>query len=76
MSNISETEKEVAVKERRSAARKRRSHENPADRPIWEVIGEIMGNVPEAVLNRLPADGAERHDHYLHGTHEKAPRQS
>ena len=61
MANISESEKDVATEARRSPA-------NPAGRPLWEVIDEIMRDVPKSVLNRLPADGAERHDHYLSGT--------
>jgi hypothetical protein len=66
MTKISEPEKDVAAKGRRS-------HENLANRPIWEVIDEIMSDVPESVLDRLPADGAERHDHYLRGTREQEP---
>lgn len=66
MSNITEPEKEVTAEVLRAC-------ENLAHRPIWEIIDEIMSNVPEAVLNRLPADGAERHDYYLHGTREKEP---
>ena len=37
------------------------------DRPIWEVIAEIMADVPPQVLPRLPRDGASRHDHYIYG---------
>ena len=69
MSNTSDSEKEVAVEGRRS-------HGNPAYRTIWEVIDEIMVDVPEAALNRLPEDGAERHDRYLNGAHEKASQKS
>jgi hypothetical protein len=43
-------------------------------RPIWEAIDDIMRRVPEEVLRRLPADGAEQHDQYLYGTREKATR--
>jgi hypothetical protein len=66
MSKITEQEKEVV-------AEQHRSHKNLANIPIWEIISEIMRDVPEAALSRLPADGAERHDDYLYGTHEKAP---
>lgn len=35
--------------------------------PIWEKIREIAKQVPEEEWDRLPADGAEQHDHYLYG---------
>jgi hypothetical protein len=37
------------------------------DRPIWEVIGEIMKDVPDEVFERLPKDGASQVDHYIYG---------
>ena len=37
-------------------------------RPIWEVIPEMMKDVPEEELDRLPSDGAAEHDHYIYGT--------
>ena len=40
---------------------------DPAAKPIWEVIDEIMKDVPEEELRGLPADGAENLDHYLYG---------
>ena len=43
-------------------------------RSIWEAIDDIIRHVPGEVLRRLPVDGAERHDHYLSETHEKASR--
>jgi hypothetical protein len=39
-------------------------------RPIWQVAGEIMQDVPDEELQRLPTDLAENLDHYLYG----APR--
>ena len=36
-------------------------------RPIWEVITEIMQDVPDEVFDRLPRDGASQHDHYIYG---------
>jgi predicted RNase H-like HicB family nuclease len=38
------------------------------DRPIWEIIDEIRMGIPEDVLDKLPTDGAEQHDHYIYGT--------
>jgi|GEM_PF-6125204 len=67
MADISEQKKVVD-------ADKRRAHGNLAYRPIWEVIDEIMHDVPEAALSRLPDNGAEKHDYYLSDAHEKAPQ--
>ena len=36
-------------------------------RPIWEVITEIMKDVPDDVFDRLPKDGASQVDHYIYG---------
>lgn len=40
----------------------------PSRRPVWEVISERMGSLPQDVLDRLPSDAASEHDHYLHGS--------
>ena len=37
---------------------------------VWEEIREIMADVPDEVLERIPRDGSENLDHYLYG----APR--
>jgi plasmid stability protein len=37
------------------------------NRPISEVIAEIMANVPPEVMVQLPKDGAAEHDHYIYG---------
>lgn len=53
-----------------------RRHDDALDRgpafdltakPIWEVIEEILGDVPEEELMKLPPDGAVEHDHYIYG---------
>lgn len=41
------------------------------DRPIGEIITEIMKDVSEETLQRLPVDGASEHDHYIYGTPKK-----
>jgi hypothetical protein len=64
MTNTSERKKDVT-------ADVRRTYDHPVQKSIWEFIDEIISEVPDSVLNSLPADGAERHDHYLHGTREK-----
>jgi hypothetical protein len=41
--------------------------QNPDDRPIWEVITDLMKNVPDEVFDKLPKDGASQVDHYIYG---------
>jgi hypothetical protein len=35
--------------------------------PIWEVITDIVKDVPDEVFERLPKDGASQVDHYIYG---------
>jgi hypothetical protein len=37
-------------------------------RPLWETVQEISSQVPLEEWEKLPADGAEQHDHYLYGS--------
>lgn len=37
------------------------------ERPIWEVITDIVKGVPDEVFDRLPTDGASEVDHYVYG---------
>lgn len=41
-------------------------------RPIWEVFEDIMSDVPQEVLDALPTDAAEQHDHYIYGLPKKS----
>jgi Arc/MetJ-type ribon-helix-helix transcriptional regulator len=41
-----------------------------APRRFWEAIDDLMKDVPEEELAKLPTDGAKNLDHYLYG----APR--
>jgi len=41
------------------------------DKPVWEIVLEIMKDIPEEEINKLPADGSEEHDHYIYGTPKK-----
>ena len=38
------------------------------DRPIWQMIEELLKEIPREVLDSLPTDGSEQHDHYIYGT--------
>lgn len=38
-----------------------------AAKPIWDVFAEIVKELPAKVLNALPTDTAENHDHYIYG---------
>lgn len=40
-------------------------------KPVWEAFEEIMQDVPEQELKKLPKDGALEHDHYIYGTPKK-----
>ena len=40
---------------------------------IWEVAAELVAEIPEEDLARLPVDGAAQHDHYLYGTPKRTP---
>jgi LmbE family N-acetylglucosaminyl deacetylase len=55
-------------------------HETKADNghaaervAIWDKIEEIMRDVPDAVLSRIPTDGSVNVDHYLYGASKKEP---
>jgi len=37
-------------------------------RPLWEIVDEISSQIPLEEWKKLPADGAEQHDHYLYGS--------
>jgi hypothetical protein len=37
------------------------------EQPIWEVITDLMKNVPDEVIDQLPKDGASQVDHYIYG---------
>lgn len=37
------------------------------EKPIWEVISGLTGNAPAEELDKLPVDGADRHDFYIGG---------
>ena len=43
------------------------SHPAPGN-SIGEIIDELMSDLPDEVLDRLPVDGATQHDHYIYGT--------
>ena len=36
-------------------------------KPLWERAAELRSSIPEEEWDKLPADGAEQLDHYLHG---------
>lgn len=40
---------------------------SPPGQPISELFAEIMREVPDEELARLPLDWSENHDHYLYG---------
>jgi len=42
------------------------------ERPIWEVITNLVKSVPDEVFDRLPKDGASQVDHYIYGLPKRA----
>ncbi len=44
------------------------ANDSIAVRPFWEIAQEISSQVPLEEWEKLPADGAEQHDHYLYGS--------
>jgi Arc/MetJ-type ribon-helix-helix transcriptional regulator len=64
-------EESLRLLERQDAGRTNAASEPalpPDYKPIWEIIDEIMADVPPEELAKLPIDGAEQHDHYIYGT--------
>ncbi|HEY2866865.1 MAG TPA: hypothetical protein VGJ02_07225 [Pyrinomonadaceae bacterium] len=43
----------------------------PPRRSLLDVVKEIEETIPPEVLEKLPIDGAENHDHYLYGAPKK-----
>ncbi len=37
-------------------------------KPFWQFVQELVADIPQEVLDTLPIDGAEQHDHYIYGT--------
>ena len=37
-------------------------------KPLWMFIEELISDIPQEVLDTIPTDGAEQHDHYLYGS--------
>jgi hypothetical protein len=35
---------------------------------IWQIADDFTRDLPQDDLSKLPADGAEQHDHYIYGT--------
>ncbi|MGH9945808.1 MAG: hypothetical protein ACRD6X_01245 [Pyrinomonadaceae bacterium] len=43
----------------------------PPRRSILDIVKEIEETIPDHILDKLPTDGAENHDHYLYGAPKK-----
>ena len=42
--------------------------EPSAAEPFWKSFTRQMHSLPDEVFEKLPADGASEHDHYLYGS--------
>ena len=51
----------------------RNDNSGPLQKPFWEDIVDIAAKIPDAVLDKLPTDGAEQHDHFIYGTPKRTP---
>jgi putative addiction module CopG family antidote len=56
------------LKQRESEQSRQKTTNGSPARPIGEIIDELMSDLPDEVLDRLPVDGAVQHDHYIYGT--------
>jgi hypothetical protein len=36
-------------------------------RSFWDICEEFVKNLPPEVIESLPEDGADQHDHYIYG---------
>jgi hypothetical protein len=43
----------------------------PPPKTMLEIVKDIQESIPQDVLDKLPTDGAENHDHYLYGAPKK-----
>lgn len=43
-----------------------RREEQP--KPFGQFLEELVADIPQQVLDTLPTDSAEQHDHYIYGT--------
>ena len=46
---------------------------DPPGRSIFDIIDEIIKDLPEEELRKLPRDGSINHDHYIYGLPKREP---
>jgi Arc/MetJ-type ribon-helix-helix transcriptional regulator len=63
------------LKQEQAAANRPAGHDQviPAEKPVWEEIMDLTADVPDDDWDKLPADLAEQHDHYIYGTPKRTP---
>lgn len=44
---------------------------DPPRETLWDAVKDLVVEIPEDVLETLPVDGAENHDHYLYGARKR-----
>ena len=59
-------QKEASNSERSVNASKA-SAAKDAREPAWKRVLDIMNRVPDKAYDRIPSDGSEQLDHYIHG---------
>jgi antitoxin (DNA-binding transcriptional repressor) of toxin-antitoxin stability system len=40
-------------------------------KPIWDEIADLVADAPQEELDKLPFDGADRHDFYIGGAEDR-----
>lgn len=61
---------ELVLREKSREALSASPERNPAPQqgvPFWKSFTSQVHALPDAVFEKLPADGASEHDHYLYG---------
>jgi hypothetical protein len=43
----------------------------PHQTTLWDAVKDLVADIPDDVLDKLPTDGSENHDHYLYGAPKK-----
>ena len=49
-------------------AKMKHHHQQEQRKPFWQFIEELIADIPQEVLDTMPTDGAEQHDHYVYGS--------
>ena len=57
-------------------ARMKHHRQQEQTQPFANFIEELVADIPPQVIDTLPTDGADEHDHYIYGTPKKSSPQA